>query len=685
MNSIKLSSKIIFTMLISIFGMMIISLSSYIGVSAIGEEIVEIAEYQIPINKATIELGKDILKEEILTYELFIASKDINSDTFKKVLADLKDLEDKTEAVIIKAEDLVKKAVDHAETSDAKAMYSKFYDELKVLEKEQKKFKKELNIFINDLKNGDIAHALKEKKILITELKLMDKNIGKLLNEITNLLEKSALTAEKDEKRILLIIEIISVVSLLLSIVASVLLIRYFNKSIGDFRSGLRGFFKYLNKEADSVVLLDDKKDDEIGDMSSGVNRYIKKVEVLINDDKIFIEKVKAIVSKVNSGDLAVRMDVQTSNESYNELKDNINTMLETLEKNIGKDINKILEVLTELSNENFEKNIDNANGKIENSLNAVIELINKMLVDNKKNGLTLDNSSNSLLNNVHKLNTSSNEAAASLEETAAALEEITGNVSSTTGKINEMSKLASAVTNSASNGEALASKTTGAMDEINTQVTAINDAITVIDQIAFQTNILSLNAAVEAATAGEAGKGFAVVAQEVRNLASRSAEAAKEIKDLVENANIKANEGKNIADEMISGYSSLNSDISKTIDLISDVANAAREQESGIVQINDAVNLLDRQTQENARIASETQDVAKDTSVIARNILSDVDTKSFVGKNTVKIDDETAVKYEAPVSKKIEEPVRSQTPISNSTPRVIEPQKSNDDEWESF
>ena len=685
MNSIKLSSKIIFTMLISIFGMMIISLSSYIGVSAIGEEIVEIAEYQIPINKATIELEKDILKEEILTYELFIASKDINSDTFKKVLADLKDLEDKTEAVIIKAEDLVKKAVDHAETSDAKAMYSKFYDELKVLEKEQKKFKKELNIFINDLKNGDIAHALKEKKILITELKLMDKNIGKLLNEITNLLEKSALTAEKDEKRILLIIEIISVVSLLLSIVASVLLIRYFNKSIGDFRSGLRGFFKYLNKEADSVVLLDDKKDDEIGDMSSGVNRYIKKVEVLINDDKIFIEKVKAIVSKVNSGDLAVRMDVQTSNESYNELKDNINTMLETLEKNIGKDTNKILEVLTELSNENFEKNIDNANGKIENSLNAVIELINKMLVDNKKNGLTLDNSSNSLLNNVHKLNTSSNEAAASLEETAAALEEITGNVSSTTGKINEMSKLASAVTNSASNGEALASKTTGAMDEINTQVTAINDAITVIDQIAFQTNILSLNAAVEAATAGEAGKGFAVVAQEVRNLASRSAEAAKEIKDLVENANIKANEGKNIADEMISGYSSLNSDISKTIDLISDVANAAREQESGIVQINDAVNLLDRQTQENARIASETQDVAKDTSVIARNILSDVDTKSFVGKNTVKIDDETAVKYEAPVSKKIEEPVRSQTPISNSTPRVIEPQKSNDDEWESF
>jgi len=685
MKSLKISSKIILTMMISIIGMFIISLSSYIGVTAIGEEIVEIAERQVPISKATIEIEKNILKEEILIYELFIASKDINSNNFKKVLSEIKILEDKTIENIIKSEKLIESAIHNSRTNETKMMYTSFFNELKVLEKEQKHFKKNLNTFITDLKNDDKEHAYEIKKELISELKLMDKNISKLLKSLTDLLEKSAVTVEKDEKRILLVIEIISVIALILSIGASVILIRYFNRTLTDFRMGIRAFFKYLNKETTSVTLLDDKNQDEIGEMSTAVNKYINKAEQSIVDDNKFIENIKNIVNKVNDGNLDARMDVQTSNESFIELKENINTMLETLENNIGKDTNIILDVLASLSNQNFEKNISNAQGKIENSINDVIKLINEMLVDNKKNGLTLDSSANLLLGNVDKLNTSSNEAAASLEETAAALEEITGNVSSTTGKINEMSKLASAVTNSASNGEALASKTTGAMDEINTQVTAINDAITVIDQIAFQTNILSLNAAVEAATAGEAGKGFAVVAQEVRNLASRSAEAAKEIKDLVENANIKANEGKNIADEMISGYSSLNSDISKTIDLISDVANAAREQESGIVQINDAVNLLDRQTQENARIASETQDVAKDTSVIAKNILSDVDSKSFIGKNTVKIDDETAVKYEAPVSKKIEEPVRSQTPISNSTPRVIEPQKSNDDEWESF
>ena len=165
------------------------------------------------------------------------------------------------------------------------------------------------------------------------------------------------------------------------------------------------------------------------------------------------------------------------------------------------------------------------------------------MLVENKSNGLTLENGSNILLSNVDKLNVSSNEAAASLEETAAALEQITSTIRNNTENIAKMSKYSNSVTKSASTGENLANKTTIAMDEMNVQVNLITEAISVIDQIAFQTNILSLNAAVEAATAGEAGKGFAVVAQEVRNLASRSAEAAKEIKNIVENAKHKADE----------------------------------------------------------------------------------------------------------------------------------------------
>jgi len=170
-------------------------------------------------------------------------------------------------------------------------------------------------------------------------------------------------------------------------------------------------------------------------------------------------------------------------------------------------------------------------------------------------------------------------------------------------------------------------------MDIINEQTNAIADAITVIDQIAFQTNILSLNAAVEAATAGEAGKGFAVVAQEVRNLASRSAEAAKEIKALVENATIKANDGKSISNEMIKGYDKLNDNIQHTLKLISDVSVSSKEQFSAMEQINDTVNKLDQVTQENASSTSESNKVASEVKGIAEKVVLHANEKEFEGK----------------------------------------------------
>ena len=199
------------------------------------------------------------------------------------------------------------------------------------------------------------------------------------------------------------------------------------------------------------------------------------------------------------------------------------------------------------------------------------------------------------------------------------------------------MSNFATEVTNSSNQGHALATKTATSMQNINEKVAVINEAIGVIDQISFQTNILSLNAAVEAATAGEAGKGFAVVAQEVRNLAARSADAANEIKDLVEVATTQAQQGSKIASDMINGYEELNKNITETTQLIDSVAKDSSIQKEKIEQINDEIFKIDKATQDSAKVAKETNIVAQQASDIAQKIVNDASSKKFDGKNEIK------------------------------------------------
>ena len=182
-----------------------------------------------------------------------------------------------------------------------------------------------------------------------------------------------------------------------------------------------------------------------------------------------------------------------------------------------------------------------------------------------------------------------------------------------------------------------MALKTSKSMQNIAKEVNLVNQAIAVIDSIAFQTNILSLNAAVEAATAGEAGKGFAVVAGEVRNLASRSAEAAKEIKTIVNSATLKANEGTDISNDMIDGYKQLHLSINEAISLISDIQVSSQEQLNAVEQINSSISLLDKQTQENANIAAQSHEVAVTTDFISNLIVKNANEKEFEGKNDIK------------------------------------------------
>ena len=525
--------------------------------------------------------------------------------------------------------------------------------------------------------------AFATKKVNNTEYESIEENgnlkvivsqmfqVGLVLEEKLNEINISAQELKKESNDFLNeLLIIMALISIVIFIVFSLVIARTIINSLNNFSHGLLTFFSYLNRETTEVELLNDSTKDEFGKMSKIVNYNIEKTKKGIEEDRELIDETISVLEEFEQGDLCQRLNLSVSNPALMELKNVLNKMADNLESNID----NILHILEEYSGYHYLNKISTKDLKedllkLANGVNILGDSITQMLVENKSNGLTLDESANILLSNVDKLNTSSNEAATSLEETAAALEEITSNIRNNTQNIAKMATYSNGVTKAVQDGERLAEQTTVAMDDINTEVNSINVAITLIDQIAFQTNILSLNAAVEAATAGEAGRGFAVVAAEVRNLASRSADAAKEIKSIVENATEKATEGKEIASRMIIGYKDLNQNISQTMNLISDIDMSSKEQLLGIEQINDAVTQLDQQTQKNAIVASETYDISVLTDKIAKLVVTSADEKEFEGKNQIK--------------------AKSMNLNSNLTyekkDSIISQRNDNEKDWESF
>ena len=400
-------------------------------------------------------------------------------------------------------------------------------------------------------------------------------------------------------------------------------------ENIDKYFQQLIDFLSYEKNEFEYIESTGNKK---VDDMFKRWNQQIKSFDKRAKDDMRVLGEIVLTADKVEKGIYKSRITASSENPTIHTLKNTLNKMLSSIEDSNS----RILRVVNSYTNYDFTdyiKVVDNYKDDMKllmESINILGKELGNSARNNYYNGETLEKSSSTMTNSMNNLATKANEQAASLEQTAAALEEITSITRNNTQNATKMGELGQIVKKSVQTGEELASKTALSMDEINEKVKAINSAITVIDQIAFQTNILSLNAAVEAATAGEAGKGFAVVAQEVRNLANRSAEAAREIKNLVEEATIKANDGKLISSDMIDGYKELNKNISETINIIEDVSGASKEQMLGIEQINQAVNMLDRVTQENAFESNQIKEISQSVSKLAYDLLTDAKSKKF-------------------------------------------------------
>lgn len=279
-----------------------------------------------------------------------------------------------------------------------------------------------------------------------------------------------------------------------------------------------------------------------------------------------------------------------------------------TAEKSAELEISKIVEAASN-GDLTSRLNVSDKVGAVETICNGINSLLDKMaevIVQVRDASQTINTAANEIATGNNDLSQRTEQQASSLEETAASMEELASTVKNNAENAKQANQLAGAASTVAIRGGDVVGQVVGTMAEINASAKKIEDIISVIDGIAFQTNILALNAAVEAARAGEQGRGFAVVAGEVRNLAQRSASAAKEIKELISDSVTKTAEGTAQVEQAGKTMQDIVSSVQRVTDIMGEITAASTEQSAGIDQINTAITSMDEVTQQNSALVEE-------------------------------------------------------------------------------
>ena len=263
---------------------------------------------------------------------------------------------------------------------------------------------------------------------------------------------------------------------------------------------------------------------------------------------------------------------------------------------------------------------------KIKMSINGALTNLTQTITTVRDAVESVSNGAEEISKGNEDLSQRTSEQASALEETSASMEEMTSTVKQNADNAKQANQLAIAARDTADKGGSVTKKAVDAMGEINKSSKKIADIITVIDEIAFQTNLLALNAAVEAARAGEHGRGFAVVAAEVRNLAQRSATAAKEIKGLINESIQRVNDGSDLVNQSGRTLEEIVSSVKRVTDIIAEITAASQEQASGIDQVNKAIMSMDETTQQNAALVEETTSAAQSMKQQAKELLQQVE-----------------------------------------------------------
>ena len=361
--------------------------------------------------------------------------------------------------------------------------------------------------------------------------------------------------------------------AIIISVIVSLLMSSYLLKIILKLKTGLLSFFDLLNHKTNKAQPIEITSKDEFGQMAELINKNTKAIEDGMKDQSIFIQKANTFVNEIKDGNYEASLEADTNNPALNQLKSTFKDLQLALKNAISSNGKDVLDLLNTYKNQDFTKRLDD-DGKIASGINSLGIEISKMLNDNLNQAQVLEEKAKLLASSVSKVASSANTQANSLQESAAAVEQMSSSMN------------------------AISQKTA----DVIRQSDEIKNIITIIRDIADQTNLLALNAAIEAARAGEHGRGFAVVADEVRKLAERTQKSLGEIEA---NTNVLAQS-------------------------INEMSESIKEQSEGINMINQSVAQIDHLTKENVVIANRANEVTSDVDNMAKTIVSEVRKNKF-------------------------------------------------------